>query len=292
MAVIRKIKEHVRMLSGEIGEHNVFNSDALQEAEKYIEGEWRAQGYEVKKYAYDVQGVRCSNLEVSSTGVKKPDEIILIGAHYDTVYGSPGANDNSSGVASMLELSRRFSNLDVDRTVRFVAFVNEEPPFYGTNKMGSMVYAKMAAKRKDNIIGVIVLETIGYYTDKLNSQHYPLFLKNFYPKEGSFAAFVSNIKSRKWLKKVVSEFKNCSTFPAEYLSIFTPIAPGASWSDHSSFWAVGYKALMVTDTAFYRYPYYHTSSDIPEKLNYEALTHITEGLGKTIQSLTQMESLK
>jgi Zn-dependent M28 family amino/carboxypeptidase len=229
-----------------------------------------------------VQGVGCSNLEVNLAGAEKPEEIILIGAHYDSVFGSPGANDNGSGVAVLLELSRALAKSRLAKTVRFVAFVNEEPPFYHSKDRGSLIYAREARRKRENIAGVIVLETIGCFKDDPHSQDYPPLVKYFYPDTANFIAFVSNIRSRGWLKQVTESFRASTDFPVERLAIFPPIAPGVSWSDHSSFWKFGYRALMATDTAFYRYPYYHTPQDTPEKLNYAAMAKLAEGLVKTV----------
>lgn len=283
------IKTHVRMLAGEIGERNVDNPDAYREAERYIDQTWRSCGYDVACHAYEAGGVECVNLEVTQPGERDPDKIIIIGAHYDTVAGSPGANDNGSGVAALLELSRRFSDARPGLSVRFVAFANEEPPFFHTRKRGSRVYAKMARKRGDDIIGMMALETIGFYTDRPGSQEYPPFMSRFYPDTGNYVAFVSNLRSVGWLKRTAAAFRERSSFPAESLAMFTPVAPGAAWSDHSSFWENGFHALMVTDTAFYRYPYYHTPHDTPDRLTYGALARVTDGLYEAILALAEMD---
>jgi acetylornithine deacetylase/succinyl-diaminopimelate desuccinylase-like protein len=137
-----RLRTHVHRLAGEIGERNVYHPQALDAAAAYIRGEWSAQGYPVSAQPYEVEGLSCENLEVSRVGNDRAREITLIGAHYDSVRGSPGANDNASGVAALLELSRLFAGQKPDRTVRFVAFVNEESPFFYRRQMGSMVYAK------------------------------------------------------------------------------------------------------------------------------------------------------
>ncbi|HZA66376.1 MAG TPA: M28 family peptidase, partial [Geminicoccaceae bacterium] len=163
----------VRELAGAIGERNVFRPRALHQAADYIEQTWRAQGYAVSTQAYDAYGVPCANLEASRAGVDRPGEILLVGAHYDSVRGSPGADDNASGVAALLELSRAFAAESPARTVRFVAFVNEEPPFFLTGKQGSMVYARAARARGDDIRLMVSLEMLGFYSDAPGSQRYP-----------------------------------------------------------------------------------------------------------------------
>ena len=283
---VEALKAHVEMLAGQIGERNVFRPKELQRAANYIEKEWRAQGYEVARLPYQVSGEDWANLEVTRRGKDRADEIILVGAHYDAVMGSPGANDNGSGVAALIEMSRRFAEMEPTRTVRFVAFVNEEPPFFQTGQMGSMVYAKTARERGDDIRAMISLETIGYFSPEKGSQQYPPLFRLFYPSEGNFIAFVSNLKSRSLLHRSVAAFRAHSDFPIECVATFAAI-PGIDWSDHASFWREGYRAFMVTDTAPYRYPYYHSESDTPDKIDYESLARVTQGMCGVAASLAE-----
>ena len=281
-----RLRAHVAKLAGEIGERNVFRPRALHVAADYIRAEWAAQGYQVERHGYQVEGVLSENIEVTLPGKSNPNEILLVGAHYDTVRGSPGANDNASGVAALLEISRKFAQLTLRRTVRLVAFVNEEPPFFYWNQMGSMVYAKAARARGDDIRLMVSLEMLGCYTDQPGSQSYPPLFSFFYPDRGNFIAFVSNLSSRKALRQLVDAFRAHSDFPAESLATFEFI-PGVAWSDQLSFWRQGYPALMVTDTAFHRYAYYHTALDTPEKLNYEAMARVVEGLQHAFAALAE-----
>jgi hypothetical protein len=275
---------HVETLAGEIGERNVFLPEALQAAADYIEAEWRRQGYEVERQWYETHGLECANLEVTRRGTAAPDEILLIGAHYDSVHGSPGANDNGTGVAALLELSRMFIEAEPEISVRFVAFVNEEPPFFYWNNMGSMVYAEAAKQRGDRIRGMVSLETVGYYSDEPGSQRYPPLFRLFFPDRGNFIGFVSNFRSRSWLKETVEAFKTHSDIPEQHVAMFESV-PGIGWSDHLSFWRQGWPALMITDTAPYRYPHYHTAEDTPDKVDYETLTRLTDGLFGTFVTL-------
>ena len=284
------LRAHVETLAGAIGERNIFQPRALSDAASFITGEWRRQGYEVTPQTYECRGLPCANLEVTRRGARMPEEIILVGAHYDSVSGSPGADDNASGAAALLELSRLFADAAPARTVRFVAFVNEEPPLYLTDAMGSHVYAAAARRRSDDIRLMIALETIGYHRDEPGSQHYPPLFGLFYPDRGNFIAFVSNLRSRRLLRRTVELFRAHSGFPAEYLA--TPaLVPGVSWSDHRSFWKQAYRALMVTDTAFYRYPHYHSPEDTPDKLNYDALARVADGLGKAVATLAAEDAV-
>jgi hypothetical protein len=279
-----RLRGHVAALAEDIGERNVLQPRALHAAADYMRTQWTAQGYPVAAYGYEVGGVLSENLEVTVAGKAKPNEIILIGAHYDSVPGSPGANDNASGVAALLELSRGFGQHTPARSVRFVGFVNEEAPFFYGDRMGSMVYAKAARARGDDIRLMVSLEMLGCFSDEAGSQRYPPLLRFFYPDRGNFLAFVSNLSSRGSLRQLVAAFRAHSDFPAESLAAFEFI-PGVAWSDHVSFWRHGYRAVMVTDTAFYRYAHYHTARDTPEKLDYGAMARVVDGLQRTLTAL-------
>ena len=284
IATASRLRAHVETLAVAIGERNVFQPEALHAAAEYIEQQLHAQGYGVARQVYRAKRVESANLEATRRGSKWSNEVILIGAHYDSVVGSPGANDNASGVAALLEISRRFRDIRPERTVRFVAFVNEEPPFFYRRQMGSMVYARAARKRGDDIRLMMSLEMLGCYRDEPGSQRYPPLFRYFYPDRGNFVALVSNLRSRRLLRRTVSLFKSHSDVPVESLATLS-IVPGVSWSDHLSFWRRGYPALMVTDTAFYRYPYYHTAWDTPDKINYDTMARVTDGLFGAISVL-------
>ena len=285
-ALTERLQAHVLRLAGEIGERNVFRSQALQAAADYLRAQWASLGYPVVSQSYEARGVRSENLEVTLPGVSRPSEIILIGAHYDSVRGSPGANDNASGVAALLELSGALAQAKPARTLRFVAFVNEEPPFFDWGEMGSKVYAEGARARGDDIRLMISLEMLGYYSDEPHSQRYPPLFGFFYPDRANFISFVSNFGSRRQLKELVAAFRARSDFPAESLATFE-FVPGVGWSDHRSFWREGYPAVMVTDTAFYRYSHYHSQTDTPEKLNYPAMARVVTGLQRALGLLAR-----
>ena len=285
-ALMRRLRMHVEQLAGKIGERNVFCPTALQAAASYIEHEWEQQGYAVKRLTYDVSGVHCLNLEVTRQGGARQHEILLIGAHYDTVAGCPGANDNTSGVSALLELSRLFAGVEPALTVRFVAFVNEEPPFFVTRQQGSMVYAEAARRRGDDIRLMASIETIGWYSSEPGSQRYPPLFNLFYPSRANFIGFVSNFRSRSAMRCLAAAFRANSGFPLETAATFS-FVPGVSWSDHRSFWRQGYHAVMITDTAFYRYRHYHQPTDTPDKLAYPELARVTAGLYAAFSELAR-----
>lgn len=275
--LVRALRAHVARLAGDIGERNVYRPQALHAAERYIRETWAGMGYAVSAQEYEVEGVRSANLEVTMPGTRRADEILLVGSHYDSVYGSPGANDNASGVAALLELARLCRASAPTQTLRFVAFVNEEPPFFLGRQQGSMHYARAARRRGDDIRLMLALETIGYYRSEPGSQRYPPLLRYFFPDRADFIAFVSNRRSRRQLRQLTAAFRASSMFPAQSAAMFCWI-PGVAWSDHFWFWHYGYRAVMATDTAFYRYPDYHSRQDTPEKLDYESLAAVTAGL--------------
>ena len=276
-ALTYRLHKHVQRLAGDIGERNVLVPEALQRAALYIEDEWRTMGYDVERQVYDVSGVPCANLVATHQGSARHNEILLLGAHYDSVIGSPGANDNASGVAALLEIARMFHAVEPMLTVRFVAFVNEEPPFFWTRNQGSMVYAEAARRRGDDIRLMASLETIGCYSDQPGSQSYPPFFGLFYPNRGNFIGIVSNFGSRPAMQQLAEAFRAQSDFPLQTVSTFRFI-PGVSWSDHRSFWRHGYPAVMITDTAFYRYRHYHAPTDTADKLAFPKLAQVTLGL--------------
>ena len=276
-ALAQRLRGHVETLARDIGERHVLRPSALAAAAEFIRREWTTRHLRVGALAYRTGGVRCDNLEIAIPGRARPEEIVLVGAHYDTVAGSPGADDNASGVAALLEIGHMLARAKPRRTIRLVAFVNEEPPFFPWGEMGSRVYARAARRRGDDIRVMLSLEMLGCYSARPGSQRYPPLLRRFYPDRGNFVAFVSNLASRRLLRETVRAFRAHSDFPSESLATFAWV-PGVSWSDHLSFWGEGYRALMVTDTAFYRNPHYHTRRDTAERLDYRAMARVAGGL--------------
>jgi Zn-dependent M28 family amino/carboxypeptidase len=273
----RALRRHVETLAGSIGERNLWRYDRLQRAAEYVESELRASGHDLRRQTYDVSQLPVSNVEATLTGTTRPQEILVLGAHYDSVPECPGANDNATGVAVVLELARRFARRPHARTIRFVGFVNEEPPFFQTAQMGSMVYAAAARRQGDRIVGMLCLETMGYYSDARDSQQYPVPMGWLYPDAGNFIGFVSNFRSARLLMRVRAAFKARTSFPFRSAALPSTV-PGVAWSDHWAFWETGYPAVMVTDTAPYRYPWYHTPEDTPDKIAYDRLAHVVDGL--------------
>ena len=279
----RNLRQHVEAIAS--GEHNVINKPAaLEAAARHVEFTLFGLGYQVDTQRFQVDRDEARNVEVELPGGARAGEIVVVGAHYDSALGAPGANDNGSGVAALLELARILRGSQPARTLRFVAFVNEEPPFYRGDAMGSRQYARRCRERGENIVAMFSLETIGYYSDQAGTQRYPFPLSFFYPSTGVFVAFVSNLSSRGLLHEAIASFRRHAQFPSEGVAAPSFI-PGVDWSDHWSFWQEGYPALMVTDTAPYRYPHYHTAQDTPDKVNYEALARVVKGLEGMLRDL-------
>ncbi len=278
------LRHHVRTLAQDIGPRNIRRPSSMSRTVDYQEEVFADLGYTVRQQEFSAYAVIAVNLEVEITGSLQPEEIVVIGAHYDTVSGCPGANDNGSGVAALLELARLLVDARPLRTVRLVAFANEEPPFFRSKNMGSRHYAARSHRRQEKVVAMLSLETMGYYRDEPGSQQYPFPFSLFYPDTANFIGFVGNVRSRHLVRRAIGSFRRHARFPSQGIAV-PSLIPGIGWSDHWSFWQEGYPAIMVTDTAFYRYSPYHTPADTPEKLDYERMARVVTGLARTILDL-------
>jgi hypothetical protein len=285
----QKLEAHVQTIAKDIGERNITRRySELTRTAFYIEKVFKDLGYTVSSQKFEVDGQMVRNLEAELTGTDLKSEIIVIGAHYDSAIHTPAANDNASGVAGLLETARILRNSHLPRTVRFAAFVNEEPPYFHTADMGSLRYAKMCEERNDDIIAMLSLETIGYYSDAPGSQQYPPPLSALYPEVGNFITFVGNISSRSLTRECVRIFRETTALPCEGAALPGSLT-GIDWSDHWSFWEVGYDAVMVTDTATFRYPYYHESEDTLDKIDFARTARAVSGVAKVITHLASKD---
>ena len=273
-------------LADRIGERNALEPEAYREAAAFIEKRFGEAGLKVERQAFEAEGNTFENLETEIPG---SGEIFIVGAHYDSVIGSPGANDNGSGVAALLALAGRLAGTQPRRTLRLVAFANEEPPWFLGPAMGSRVYSARCKERGENIVGMISLETIGYYTDEEGSQNYPPPLSFFYPSTGNFVAFVGNLSSRRLVHDAISAFRQHASFPSEGAAL-PGWMEGVYWSDHWSFWEEGYPALMVTDTAPFRFKAYHTQADRPDRLDYPRFARVVTGLEAVVRELAGIDT--
>lgn len=280
------LEAHVRALAGKIGERNYLRPAALDAAANYLDSVLTRIGYEVAVQRFTVGAQTFQNLEAVLRGGALPDEIVVVGGHYDTVEGSPGADDNASGAAAVLALARILRRERFARTVRFVLFANEEPPFFDTDDMGSRVYAARAARRAENIVAMLSLETIGYYATQPGTQRYPFPFNLFYPGRGDFIGFVGNLPSRALVRRSIDVFRRETRFPSQGVAAPGWI-PGITWSDHASFWRRGFRAILISDTAPFRYPYYHTELDTPDRLDYARVARVVHGVAHVVRALAE-----
>lgn len=294
-----QLRADVEQLAGVIGERNHANPAGLRAAENFIAAELSKSGYRVEWQTYHVRvpaaggqpahDATATNLIAEVRGVTSPDQIVVIGAHYDSVHNrnvhSPGANDNASGVAAVLALSRMLSGSAPACTLRLVFFADEEPPYFWTDQMGSLIYARAAKARNDDIVAMLSIETIGSFSDAPGSQHYPPLIGMSYPDTANFVAFVGMADAEPLVSRCVTTFRSAGVIAAEGAALPT-LVPRVGSSDHWSFWKQGYPALMVTDTAPYRYPHYHKPTDTPDKLNYAAMAKVVQGLAAVVRDLS------
>jgi len=281
----QRLKAHVLAIASE--EHNIAHPEALERAARHIETTLSGLGYAVSRQEFETEGVKVRNLEAALRGEGAgTSRLYVIGAHYDSVRGAVGANDNGSGVAAVLELARLLKNFrpGSGAELRLVLYVNEEKPYSRTEHMGSVVHAGSLATAGAEVAAMLSLETIGCYSDQPGSQRYPFPLNLFYPSTGDFIAFVANLRSRSLLHRVIGSFRNRVAFPSEGTAAPESLAD-IGRSDHWSYWRHGWPALMVTDTAPFRYAHYHTLQDTPDKLDYERLARVVKGLEAVLRDL-------
>lgn len=287
-SIEQNLRLHVDRLAGLIGPRNFQRPKSIVATLGYLRAQWEEMGYLVAEETYDAIGNEATNLIIETPGRNRADEIVLLGAHYDTCGDTPGADDNASAVAVMLEVSRLLSKHLGRRTARYVAFACEEPPYFNCSAMGSQHNAREARCRGDKIVGMLCLEMVGYFRDEPGSQQLPEtlpnFAKPFFPTRGNFLAAVGNLKSWKLLWPFRRGFKRETKLP-----LFSIALPEAiheiRLSDNSSYWDQGYPALMLTDTSFLRNPHYHMLTDTPDTLDYARMTDVALGVAGAMKRL-------
>lgn len=284
----RNLQQHVEQLAGVIGPRLLTRPRAIAATIGYIENQWAGAGLQSTREAFIAMGEAASNLVAERPGKQRPEQIVLLGAHYDTVPGTPGADDNASAVAVLIEVSRLLQHHVGARTSRYVAFACEEPPYFNLDAMGSQHHARQARRRGDQITAMLCLEMVGYFDATPGSQAIPAtippILRRFFPQRGDFLAAVGNPRSWKLVWSFRRGFKRGSRLP-----LFSIVLPERiseiRLSDNRSFWDQQYPALMLTDTSFLRNPHYHQASDRPETLDYDAMTQVTLGVAAAMQHL-------
>jgi Zn-dependent M28 family amino/carboxypeptidase len=289
-ALIANLTRHVDCLAGLIGPRHLGKIAAFTAAATYVERELASAGYEVDRQTYMIGRQEVANIVAEQPGRRKKEEIVVVGAHYDTVEMTSGADDNASAVAVLIETARLVRTLNPARTIRFVGFACEEPPYFFTGDMGSQVYARQCRARGERICGMLCLEMVGYYTTEPGSQRIPPGIPRqlhwAMPKRGDFLAAVGNLRSKRLSWQFRRGFKRAVRFPL--FSICLPeLISEIRLSDNSSFWDQGYPALMLTDTSFLRNPNYHLSSDTPDTLDYERMAQVTVGVAGGVRQIAR-----
>ncbi len=281
-----RLNKHICVLSEEIGERHYLAEGSLQKTADYIHTEFSRLNSDVSTIEYG-ENKQYKIVSIKLQGKSNKPRSIIIGAHYDTVPLTLGADDNASGIAALIELASELKNESLKHNLIFVGFPNEEAPFYGTGLMGSYVYAR--SLNKIDVIGMISLEMLGFYSYEKNSQEFPFPLQWFYPDTASFIAFVGNLKSRQWLHQSIKSYREHAKIPAEGLTAPEILVPDISRSDQLSFWQQGIPAFMITDTAEYRSPHYHFADDIIETLDTQTMTKVVVGLKAMLMNLANMD---
>lgn len=274
-ALAQELKADVNMMSGV---RNVSQaSGKLDETITNLEVAFRATGLDV-----GIDEAKNIDVEIPGTGSSK--EIVVVGGHYDSALNAAGADDNATGAAGVLSLARYFVKKPGARMLRLVLFSNEEMPYFGTEKQGSLVYARGCKSRSEEIVAMISLETMGYYDARPKTQHYPWGFGALYPDRGDFIAFVGDTSSRGLVRDSIRTFRETTPFPSEGAAL-PRFVPGVGWSDHWSFWQAGYPAIMITDTAPFRNPNYHTPGDLPETLDFDRFARVMMGVRAIVDRL-------
>jgi len=274
------LKRHVETISSFVG-RNLNEPAVLNRTADYIIKEWTEAGFSIEEQRYVVNGVEVKNLTVSyNKRINEIQNTIVVGAHYDVFSTMPGADDNASGVAGLIELSKlvKATAPKISQRIDFVAYTLEEPPYYDTEAMGSLVHAQKMKKDGRKIDLMISFEMIGYFSDAEDSQNYPIpyLMDAMYSSKGNFVAFVGGFKEWAIMRKVKHHFQEYADLPILSINT-TKYMEGIDWSDHRSYWAEGYPAIMVTDTSYMRNPNYHTVSDLPETLDYKRMAKVVVG---------------
>jgi Zn-dependent M28 family amino/carboxypeptidase len=273
------------MLSETLSPRDAGHPEGMDGAAAYIRGEFMRAGGAVSEQPFDVGGKTYRNV-ITAFG-PEAGERVVVGAHYDTAGPLPGADDNASGVAGLIELAHLLAKSRPRLRVELVAYALEEPPFFRTRHMGSGVHARSLREQEIPVRAMISLEMIGYFSDRENSQRLPTpLLRVVYPTQGDFISVVGKMDQSRLVRLVKRAMRGATPLPV--YSINAPRAiPGIDYSDHANYWDAGYDAAMVTDTAFFRNPNYHTLNDTPATLDYDRMAMVVQGVYKAVMALSR-----
>jgi hypothetical protein len=289
-ALAPRLQRHIEAVASR--EHNVAHHEELEESARYIETTLASYGFTVNRQIFDAddfhsgaRSVRNIEVVIEARDPGPTTETLVVGAHYDSAVGAVGANDNGSGVAAVIELARLLGDLEgkAPRRIRLVLFVNEEMPYFRTQEMGSWRYAAALAARNERVVAMYSLETIGYYASEPGSQRYPFPFGLMFSDRGDFLAFVGMLDARPLLRASIGSFRSHTQFPT-IGGVAPAFIPGVDFSDHWAFAEHGFPAIMLTDTAPYRYPHYHTLRDTPDKVDTEKLARVVKGVERVVRN--------
>lgn len=276
------LEGHVRVIARDLVPRDYEHVDNLARVAEYVRDQLERTAARVEDQPFVAAGREYRNVRALLGPEDGPR--VVVGAHYDAAGPYPGADDNASGVAGLLELARLLSDETPSGAVELVAYCLEEPPFFFTKEMGSYVHADALRREGIDVRLMISLEMIGYFSDKPGSQRFPFFLlKPFYPSEGNFIAVVGKLFDRSLVRGVRDAMRAASPLPVHSLNA-PRLVPGVALSDHLSYWRCGFPAVMITDTAMFRNPHYHRASDTPDTLDYERMAMVIDGVAAAARS--------
>ncbi len=279
----KRLEEHVRFLSETVHPRNYDEEKNLNDAADYILAQLKETGAEINEQVFEVEGRHYRNIRAHFGS--KQGAVMIVGAHYDSYADTPGADDNASGVAGLLELAQLLKKNPPEHPVELVAYTLEEPPFFSTEYMGSAVHARLVRASERSISVMISLEMIGYFSDEAHSQRYPVLLGALYPDKGNFIGIIGRFSDRKETRRVKALMAGATDLPV--YSINAPsLIKGIDFSDHRNYWAEGYRAVMITDTAFFRNCHYHEQTDTADRLDYQRMAKVVQGVYAVVQGFT------
>jgi Zn-dependent M28 family amino/carboxypeptidase len=284
LSLAERLAADVTTLSTEFGERTLRRHASLTAAGDWIAAELSARGLSVRRQELQIDGKSVHNIEAVVPGSTWPDELVVVGAHYDTVMGTPGANSNASGVAAVLALAEALGQKPLPRSMRFVFFTCGERPFMLTEKMGSLAWARAIEAAGQEVVAMLSLDSLGYFTDEPDSEHLPSDVAAWFPTVGNYLAVVGDWSSVSLANRVIGHFREVASVPSQ-LGLGLQSWDAVAWSDHWSFWQCGWPAIVITDTGPYRDPAFHRWNDTADRLDYETMARIVAALETVIEHL-------
>ncbi len=280
----QRMEKIVRTLSEDYFPRNHRSIANLNQTRDFISSHFQHMGCQLSYQSYPINDNEYSNISCLFNPGKGPR--LIVGAHYDSYAKTPGADDNASGIAGLIEIGYLLSKADLNTEVELVAYTLEEPPFFGTTSMGSYYHALSLADQHIPVAGVFVLEMIGYFDETYPSQDYPLsLLKVWYPNRGNFIGVIGNMAQRDFTKAVKRSMASTTELAVYSINAPGPLS-GIDFSDHRNYWEFGFPAIMITDTAFYRNRAYHQPNDTWDRLNYRKMGLVAVAVFEAVKAVS------